>query len=74
MLGIAGVILASAALVLAVAIAVVILVAAVGVAREKRVSLKAQRRADRAEEITSRAAERVLASKGTVPNAQGSKR
>lgn len=73
MLGIAGVILASAALVLAVAVAVVILVAAVGVAREKRASLEAQRRADRAEEITSRAAERVLASK-IIPNAQGSKR
>lgn len=44
MLGIAGVILASAVLVLAVAVAVVILVAATGVAREKRARLEAQRR------------------------------
>lgn len=74
MLGIAGVILAVAVLILAVAVAVVILVAAVGVAREKRASLEAQRRADRAEEITRRAAERVLASKGIIPNEEGGKR
>ena len=74
MLGIAGVILASAVHVIAVAVAVVILVAAVGVAREKRVRLEAQRRAAHAEELTERAAERVLASKGIIPNAQGSKR
>lgn len=70
MLGIAGVILASAALVLAVAIAVVILVAAVGVAREKHTSLKAQRRADRAEGTTGHG----RASKGILPNEEGSKR
>lgn len=73
MLGIAGVILASAVLVLAVAVAVVILVAAAGVAREKRARLEAQRRADRAEEITTRAAKRVLASKGIIPNEEGGK-
>ncbi len=70
MLGIAGVILASAVLVLAIAIAVVILVAAAGVARERRARLEAQRRADRATEIT----EHGRASKGIIPNEEGGKR
>ena len=74
MIGIAGVILAVAVLILAVAVAVVILVAAAGVAREKRARLEAQRRADRAEEITRRAAERVPAGKRIIPNEEGGKR